>query len=569
MIYNNEDISNTKYYQYVMGVLSGSIVAGKYIKQACNRFMNFLNSPDKIFMPHKVERVIKFVSKLKHFQGKTAGKRFILEPWQEWIAASVFGFYQYYINDNGIQELNRMTSTVMIEMSRKNGKTALLAAFGLYSLIYDNEQAAEVILAATTTEQARIALTLCKGFSKSLDSTGKYLRIMRNSVIYKKTSSILKVISSDAMKNDGFNASCGIVDEMHAHPTTGVYDIIKSSMGFRKQPIMWAITTAGFHKEYPFYRMRETGIDILKGLKTNDTEFIALYELDDDDDWKDENVWIKSNPNLGITVTKKFIKEQITDAINDPQQEISVRTKTLCQWCDTAEVWISSDYIRDSMIDNNGNPLIIDFKKFSNQLCWIGTDLASISDLTVNAFVFYNEAENIFYVKPFYWLPEESLKSVPNKEYYAEMKREGYLYTTPGNTVDYNAITTNILKSQYDNDLSIQAVLYDKWNATSWAQEATRQGLNLIPYSQSLSSFSAPTKEVERLLLSKRLKIEYNPITQWMFTNVTLVRDSNDNIKPDKASASNKIDGVIAIIQAIGGAMSDEVGNPEIFSITK
>jgi len=544
MIKDCTDIKDKKYYQYAIACIEGRQKCCLYTKLACERFVKDLERPDLIFIPRKVDRVVSFCAKLKHFQGKCAGQYFILEPWQEFVTANIFGFYKEDEDGN----LERRFNLAYIEMSRKQGKTALIAAYGLYGLIYDGEMSAEIILAATSREQAKICFNLCSGFAKSLDPKGKYLTILKQGIEYKKTLSTLKVISADASKQDGFNASFGIVDEYHAHKTSKLFDVIKSSQGFRQHPLMFVITTAGFDKTAPCYVMRTSNIEILNGIKEDDSRFCVIYTLDENDNWKDESNWIKCSPNLGVTVKKSYIQSQVTSAVNDPSEEVGVLTKNLNLWCDSAESWIPDQDVQECM-----KGIHVEFEDHKGDICYIGVDLASVNDIVSVSFLF--DKDGNISVKNVYFLPEETLNTSPQKEYYREMYRLGYLLLTPGNVVDYDFIQAYILKAYNDFDLLIQGIYYDKWNATQWAIAMTSAGMPMEPFSQTIANFNAPTKELQKRVLQRDIEIDTNLLTLFMFRNVAIKRDHNDNIKPDKAASKNKIDGVISMIQAVGGYM--------------
>jgi phage terminase large subunit-like protein len=427
--------------------------------------------------------------------------------------------------------------------------------------MYDGEHAAECILAASSREQAGICYGLCTGFAKSIDRNGKYLHIVQKGIDYKRTMSKLKVISADASKQDGFNASFAIVDEYHAHRNSKLYDVIKSSMGFRRQPLLITITTAGFCKEYPCYDMRRTNIDILKDIKQDDSRFCIIFTLDEGDDWTDEKVWPKCSPNLGVTVNYNYLRDQVTSALNNPVEEVGVLTKNFNVWTDTSEVWIPSQYIEEFTPEW----LRFDFEDFRDQACWIGVDLASTSDLTGIAVMFENEGKFIFKTQAF--LPEDAMRTSPNRDQYREYVKDGDIILTPGNVTDYDYITQWILNNVETFGLVIQGVFYDRWNATQWAIQAQQEGLPLEPFGQGLMNFSGPTKEFERLALSGRILAAASKLMRWCFRNVTLMRDHNENIKPSKSSRNMKIDLVICMIEALGGYMSQMVLIPDIFGI--
>lgn len=523
------------YYQYVDDVLEGKIIVGDYIKLACKRFRDDLANTDKWdFRESKVDRALQFISTLKHFKGKSSGKHFILEPWQQFIVASIIGFYH---KDTNI----RKYSSSYIEISRKQGKTALAAALCIYFLIADGEDGAEVDLAANSREQANIAFDFCYTFAKQLDPKGKLITSKLKGITFKPNQSKLNVFAADASKLDGFNASFGLVDEYHSSKDGKVRDVIKSSMGMRQNPHLCTITTAGFDKTLPCYHLRQTCIEILNGLKDDDSMFIAIYSLDDKDDWTDDKVWAKCSPNLDITVTKKYIKEQIQSALNNPSEEVGVKTKTLNMWCNSANVWINDNYITKAT-------KAFELSDFKREICYVGVDLSATSDLTAVSYLI--PKDDIYYFKVKYYLPESCLHDNPNKELYKQWQRSGELTITSGNVTDYDCITKDLIQAR--SQVRLYKIAYDKWNATQWAIDATEKSLPLEEYSQAIGNFNQPTKEIERLILSGKVVIDNNEITRWCFRNVTIKEDANANAKPIKGDKMKKIDGVIAMIQSLG-----------------
>ena len=537
------------YYHYVEDVLNGKIGVGELIKLACQRFKDDLQRQDIYFNESVVDKAINFIGTLKHFMGKSSGKHFKLENWQQFIIANIVGWYWKDGNTR------RFTSSY-IEVSRKNGKTALAAALCLYYLIADGEDGAEVDLAADSKEQAKIAFEFCSSFSKQLDPKGKYLKPYRDNVQFALNNSKLKVFAADDSKLDGFNASFGLIDEYHAAKNSKVRDVIKSSMGMRNNPHLCTITTAGFDKTLPCYKLRSTSIEILNKLKTDDSMFIAIYSLDDKDNWTDKDNWVKCTPNLNVTVTSKYIKEQVQSAINNPSEEVGVKTKTLNLWCDVADVWLPESYIVRASKD-------IHLEDFRDCECYIGVDLSATSDLTAVSYLI--EKDNIYYFKTDYYLPESALVDKPDRETYKLWKQQGLITITTGNVTDYDYITNDIVAAS--NILNIQKIGYDKWNATQWAIHATEIGLPLEEYPQTMGNFNRPTKELERLILSGNTVIDNNEITRWCFRNVELKSDYNGNVKPNKGIKSKKIDGVIAIIQALGMYLTVPHYSNEILTI--
>lgn len=520
--------------KYVNDVLDGNVIAGQNIILACQRFKNDLLREELEFREDEVERCFNFISTLKHFEGKHSGNNFILEPWQQFIIANIVGWYWK-------GEGTRRFSSSYIEVARKNGKTALAAALCLYFLIADGEDGAEVLLAANSKDQAKISFKFCSKFCKGIDPKQKYLTCYRADILFDMTDSKLKVLSADDSTLDGFNASFGLIDEFHSAKNTKVRDVIKSSMGMRENPHLCTITTAGFDKSLPCYQLRTVAIEILNGIKIDDEMFIAIYSLDVGDDWTDEKNWKKSNPNLDITVTKKYIKGQIQTAKNNPLDEVGVKTKTLNIWCDSQNMWLSDEHILKCTD-------LVDLSKFRDKECYVGVDLAATSDLTAVAYLVVDDDK--YYFKVHYYLPESALVEKSDRELYKVWKQLGYLTVTQGNVTDYDYITNDIVK--YSNIVAIKSISYDPYNSTQWAIDATSKGLPLEQYGQNVGNFNKPTREMERLVLSEKIVIDNNEINRFCFRNVELKSDANGNVKPNKAVNKKKIDGVIAMLQALG-----------------
>ncbi|MCL1614557.1 terminase large subunit [Phocaeicola plebeius] len=523
-----------KYIQYAEDVLSGKIVTGHYIKLAAERFFRLMYDERYEFREDKVEQVCEFISIIHHYTGKHAGKPFILEAWQEWIVASMYGFYLKGTNE-------RLVQSAYIEMARKQGKSAFASALCLYHLIADGEMNAEVYMAANSKDQAKVSFNMASNFSKMLDPGKEFLDPYRDTIKYERTLSFLKVLAADSSKLDGPNASMYLIDEYHAAKNSGVKDVLQSSQGMRENPMAVIITTAGFDRLGVCYQYREMCTEVVSGLKEDDTLFIAIYCLDKEDDWKDEAVWVKSNPNLGVTVQPKYIKTQVKKAINTPSDEVGIKTKNLNIWCDAEKIWIKDDYILAASANVN-------LEDYSGLDCFIGVDLSSTSDLTAFSVMIPTTEKMVW--KTFYFLPEAALTEKRFKELYGEWARQGALCITPGNVVDYDFILNKIM--EIGQILNIVTIGYDSWNATQFVINCTEKGLPMEPYSQSIGNFNKPTKELERLLLSGVAVIDNNIITRHCFRNVIMARDKNGNTKPSKQYEEKKIDGVIAMIEALG-----------------
>ena len=548
------NVKETEYYKYAQDVLDGKIVAGELVRLACKRFMFDLERPDLEFRAEIVDRFITFCSLIKHFKGKSANEKFILENWQQFIAANIIGFYYKNTDD-------RKYTNSLICVSRKQGKTALAALFCLWFLIGDGESGAEVDLAANSRQQAQIAYEFCTNYARQLDPSGKELKCLRTGIKLKLNDSNLNVFAADSTKLDGFNASFALIDEYHAAKDSRLYDVLKSSQGQRKNPHLMVISTVGFSITSPFKKLYDTDCEILHGLKEDDSTFAMIFALDDGDDWRDEKVWRKIAPNLDITVTTKYLREQVIQAENNVSAETGILVKNFNVWQQVTNIWIPDSYVNRC------------FKKISysdfnedTSLCYVGTDLASVGDMTAVSCLFTKDDDDKLYFITEYFLPETALTESPNRELYKQWKRQGLLTITEGNVTDYVYVTKMLIKR--NSHIPIRKIAYDSWNSVQWATDSTEVGLPLEPFSQSIGNFNRPTRELERLIRSQKVVFQTSEITRWMFRNVLLKHDHNDNVKPTKGGTGNqKIDGVIAILEALGIYLLEPRYGNEIFTV--
>lgn len=555
----NFDLSKT-YNKYAYDVVNGNIIACKAVQNACKRYISWFDRDDIFFSYDDVDNKIKFVSKMKHSTGIHARKNFVLLPWQQFAFAGIFGWKW---NDTGY----RVTKKALLFVSRKNGKTALAASLALCCAVADNEQGAEINIVANNAKQAEICYEQTKDYAESIDPKGKLFKRFRRDIKIPITKSTIQVHSSDSMGLDGYNSSAAIIDEFHAAKDWGLYNVLMSSMGMRTQPLMLIITTAGFltGETYPCYSMYVTSKQILDNIKSDDTLFPLLYELDDGDDWEDENNWIKCSPSLGQTVLYSYMREQIQDAKNNTSLEVGVRTKNLNMFCQSQNIWLSIEKIHSVMEEVNIDDYI-------DEIAFGGCDLSVVCDLTAHAICIPPNPDRKLYpdkfiFKQWSYIPEDAIENSPNKEYYKEYIRRNQAYKTAGNVVDYNYILKDQLK--LNSKLQIIDYGYDAYNATSWAISAEQQGLPLCIYGQTLGNFNKPTKFFEMLVRSGKCVIDKNIVTDWCFSNCELCFDHMENCKPVKANGekNNKIDCVIAILESLGCYLNSKYFAPEAWII--
>lgn len=535
---------------YVEQVRSGEILVCEYVRLAVERYYADLDRAldmGRYFDKKAALRAIHFIEKLKHTKGEWAGQRFRLEPWQQFVLWNIFGWK----NADG----TRRFRYAYIEIARKNGKTALSAGVGLYMLFADGESRPEVYSAATVKDQAKICFSDAVEIVKATDLKN-YLTPYRNSIVYELKGGTMKPLSSDYGTHDGLNPSCGIIDEFHAHKDSGMFDVIKSAFGARRQPLMFIITTAGFDKSGVCYAYRENVIKVLRGVNEDDSLFGIIYTLDDKSEWDDPEMWIKANPNLGVSLSADYLADQVKDAKNCPEAVRNVMTKNVNLWVDAERTWILDDVWQKCI----GTTDPADLKGCA---CWGGLDLSNVSDITAYVLLFHENER--FQLLPHFWIPEEKMLEKIRKENinYDKWVAEGYVTVTPGNVIDYDFVKADILRIVADYDLRISA--YDRWNSSQTIIDLQNEGMECNPFGQGYGSMSAPTKEFEKLVLTEKIEHFGNPVLRWMLASTLVKTDPAGNIKPDKEKSTQKIDGIVAAIMALGEwmtAQANDESNP-------
>lgn len=526
---------------YVQDVLSGKRIAGKSEKAAVQRYLNDKRTAlDKgFFIDTKAgERAVNFIQKLKHTKGKWAGQPLLLEPWQKFIVFNLFAWKR--------ADGSRRFRYAYVEVARKNGKTALAAGIALYMLYAEREPRAEVYSVATVKDQAKLCFNDSVAIVKNT-ALSQRMRVFRDSILYEQLGAYFKPLSSDDGIHDGYSPYCVIVDEYHAHKDNGMLDVMRSGMAARVQPLVFIITTAGFNKNYPCYAYRQNAKNVMAGIVNDDSLFSMIFEMDAEDDWTDPQNWPKANPNLGVSVDYEYLAGEVKDAQNRPEAVRGVKTKNLNMWVDAETTWIL-DEVWAKCAGAFG------ISELEGLKCWGGLDLSNVSDVT--AFVLLFEYKDKFALVPKFWIPEEKLQEKIAKENvgFAEWVDKGYVTVTPGNVTDYDFIKADIfaMAQKYD----IISIAYDRWNSSQTVIQMQDEGLEMSPFGQGYGSMSAPTKEFEKMVLLEKMEHFNNPVLRWMLASTVIQVDPAGNMKPDKRKSSQKIDGTVASIMAMGEMMT-------------
>ncbi|MGA1022258.1 MAG: terminase large subunit [Candidatus Puniceispirillaceae bacterium] len=536
----------TKADWYAEEVLAGRIVACELVRLACKRYQNDRASGKWQFDEDLAQHAVSFIEALTHTTGEAAGRPFILEPWQEFIVWNIFGF----VGPDG----GRRFSRAYVEVPRKNGKSTFSSALMLYGLLADGESGAQVYSAATKLDQAMMVFGESVRMVRAQDWLHEECNVY-NSINNRRIThaeNLYKPLEWNPGKQDGLNTHFAVIDEYHAHPNDELYNVIFNSMGARRQPLLFTITTAGFNRESPCFKHRQYCSQVLQGGIEDDALFSVVYTLDPGDDWMNPEVWAKANPNWGVSVYPKKLEQAIAEAKELAHKEVEFKTKLLNVWTDTAQTWI-----QDAVWMANGQGDPFELADLEGCECFGGLDLAQTGDFCAFSLYFPTEGQ----VVTRYYLPEDAVRKRTDAagQSIKQWVRDGLVIQTDGNVTDYSFIKADVL--QLAERFAIREIAFDRYNSSQLIIELQNEGLTMFPFGQGFASMAAPTKEFERLVRVGQIKHGGNPVTRWMMSNILLKRDPAGNVKIDKAKSGDKVDGPVSIVMALGTYMQEAAKN--------
>lgn len=547
--------------KYARDIVRGKILACQWVKLACQRHLDDLERWPKATSEYHFDKaaatkVCKFIELLPHIKGKWARKKekIVLEPWQIFFLCVVFGWKK--------PDGNRRFNTAYLEVGRKNAKSTLASGIALYMLTADGEEGAEVYSAATSRDQAKIVFGVSRAMArKSSDLREHYgLDVNAHNLNVIGTDSKYEALSSEGNSLDGLNIHCSVVDELHAHKTREVFDVLEGGMGSREQPLLAVITTSGSNRAGICYEQRTYVTKVLQGLVKDETYFGIIYTIDlhkdNEDDWTDPKVWIKANPNLGVSVFADDIARLCAKAMQTPSAQNPFKTKRL-------NIWVSADSAWMAMNKWDACAEEICIEDFEKQPCKEGLDLASKIDIVAKIMLFKKVIDNKdhYYAFGKYYLPEAAITKENNSQYEG-WEIEGRLISNPGEVTDISAIEDDIKEDA--TRFEIEEVAYDPFQATQIAVNLSDEGFTMVEVRPTVLNFSEPMKELEALVLQGRFHHDGCPVLAWMISNVVCHLDNKDNIYPKKERPENKIDGVIALIMALARYLVNDTG-PSVY----
>jgi len=475
-----------------------------------------------------------------HTKGELAGKPLLLEDWQKKIIGDLFGWKQ----ENGLRKYR----TALIQLPRKNGKTTLAASIICYVLFSEKERGNELYAAAGDRGQANILFSIVSNMviqNKELSSRAK---VFRNSITNESKGNFFQAISSDSKTKHGYSAGCVIMDELHVQPNRDLYDTLLTSTGARIEPLFVSITTAGYNKNSIGWEVYNYAKQVQNKLIEDSSFYSAIYEADLEDDITDEEVWKKANPNYGISLRKEYMRRESQRAVDVPSYQNTFKRLMLNIWTDSQTAWIGAKEWELCQGE-------VDLQKLKNKECYVGLDLASTRDISALVLLFKEDEK--FIIVPYFFIPEENAKkrSERDKVDYVTWIRDNHIIATNGDVADYNFIKQKIL--DLGKEYLIQSICYDRWNASQLVIDLQNEGVPMEPFGQGFVSMSAPSKQLEALILGKEIIHDNNPVLKWMIANTVMEEDAAGNIKPSKKKSSEKIDGTVALVMALGSYMTE------------
>lgn len=543
---------------YGLPILRGEILSCRFVYLAVKRhYEDLIKGPARglVFVPAHSWHIIEYIEKFfVHIKGPLAGKPILLDPWQKFWTAVLYGWRRA---EDGGRRFNRGYE----EVARKNGKSTWKGPQGAYLFSMDGEIGAEVYAVATTRAQAMTV------FKPAFDNIKRWVRrspgIAKSFKVYgglnqekvELDSSVFAPLPANAENLDGLNPSAILFDELHAQKHRDVWDVMESALGARLQPLLSAITTAGFILDGICTEIRAYLISVLEGKRIDDAFFGYIYTLDEGDDCFDEATWYKANPGLGKSKTLEYMRGMARKAAALPGAKANFLTKDLNIWCNSADGWFDI-----GVWDKGGKKF--DPAMLKGRRCFGGLDLGSTRDLTAYSLVFPpDEDGGDWHVLVWFWCPKEKIDSEEHDDAapYKAWEAAGWITGTPGNVTDYNPVRQCILESM--REYNVAEIGFDRWNALQLANELLELEVPLVEVPQNTGGMHPGSKRLEELVYGLLLKHGGNPVLRWCAANTALLFDSNGNFRPDKkkSNANGRIDGVVATVMALSRATAGSV----------
>lgn len=558
--------------QYERDVLSGDVLACKWVKLACQRNQRDIaraeSDPDWPYrfdessavaicagaetFPH-IKGPLAFVVGQDE-SGRNLWNTINLEPWQAWLLTTIYGWQH-----KGPGKKRRRFKVVLVLVPRKNAKSTLGAVAINYALTGDGEGGAEVYSAATTRDQAKVSAEIAWEMGRRSHNFRDYYGVKigaktTRTLEVPETASRFSPLSADAHSLDGLNVSFALIDELHAHKTPDVYNVLETATGARLQPLLFAITTAGSDTLGICYQKLEYLHKILDGVAVDDEFFGVNYTIDPDDDWLSESSWRKANPNYGVSVSADDLSRKAREAIHSPQNKSNFLTKHLNVWTTANNPWLDMDGWRRGQTPGLTQESMAEM--LSGRSCWVGLDLASQIDLLAMMALFPpTDDDPKFRLLRWVWSPADTLieRGRRDRAPYPMWAEQGHLLTQPGTSLSHAPIIERLLWIR--DRFRLEAVAYDPWHAHQLVKDLIADhGFaeeQVIAVPQTFAGLSAASLRVEAEILAANVDAAGCPLVGWTFANAVAARDGKDNVQPSKRHSRGRIDPLVATCSAL------------------
>jgi phage terminase large subunit-like protein len=584
--------------QYAAHVVNGTggpgYIAGRSVRLACERHLRDLEQAEQRgleWRPKAAQEVIDFFAEVLRLPENTdatddaddtadEGKPFVLSPFQQFIAGSLFGWYT--------KAGHRRFRMAYVETAKGSGKTPFGAGLMLYLLVADGERGAQVYAAAPTLKQAQDAFRDAERMVEASPDLRALVDSKVNNLAVLSTGSFFRPISSEKRGLDGKRVHGGLVDELHEHPTDVVTAKLRAGTKGRRSAVILEITNSGFDRETVCYKHHDYSRQILEGLVENDAWFAYICHLDacdmcaeaghyqpsddcpDCDDWKTEgDHWRKANPNLGVSLPWQYLREQVREAVDMPSQRNMVRRLNFCQWTQQKTAFIATERWAACASD------AVTFDGLRGRACYIGIDLSAKIDLSSVNLVFPRAinggADFAADILPYFWMPKNTLhrRAQEDKVPYPDWVREGWVNETPGDIVDHDAIidfVINVLAKQF----KVRGIGFDQAGAAAAVTRLQRHfgEAMVIEIPQGFRTLSEPTKQFEALIVGDRLRHNGNKCMAWNVSNLAIEENHWNEIRPVKIDQRKRIDGGVAAIIALALAIRAPMDVPSSFGFS-
>lgn len=547
--------------KYIEQVKKGDIIVCKWIQKAIQRHLDDLKKAKKkdfpyFFSPTHAQNAIEAFELQRLAFGEHTDEPFVLMPWQACILYLAYGWRRK-------ADHRRRFVKVYIKVARGNAKTEFLAGVGNIGFFFESEKDPQIYWVATKKDQAKIGFGRQKTMAQRLRRDFVEISEMCDTSVGRiyETQGVgyVTYLGKDSKTEDGFSPLYGLIDEYHAHPNDDMIHVIESGMVKRQSPMTWIITTAGNNPNCPCAEFEKRCKNMLQGDVQNDQLLAFIYDLDEGDNWQDQANWVKPNPSLGISLHLGALISEYEKAITEGvQKENNFKTKNLNVWVSSHRAWISDDKFKAT--GKKFDPAIL-----QGQLCFGGLDLSKNRDITALALFFPGKTEKDKHhaiLKS--WCPEENavernrLDGIP----YLQWAHDGWLSLTPGDIIDTEYIKAEIFAAK--TEYKFHSCAYDRWRATELILDIneeigvvdTETDQFMEGFTQTAGHFSGPLTQMEKMILRRQLNHGRNPVLEWMNRNVIIFTDTNGNIKIDKRSSKEKVDGMVALAMAIGQWMT-------------